>query len=289
MSFRVDRGECLGLVGESGCGKTTVSKMIMCAVDPDEGAIVFDDHGTLVRLDRLHDRELIRFRPRIQLVFQDPFSSLDPRMTVFDIVSEPLVIHGIGDRTSRVAKVKGLMSLTGLDPRWLGRYPHSFSGGQRQRIGIARALALEPELLICDEPVSALDVSVQAQVLNLLKDLQRELGLTYLFISHNLAVVDYMADRIAVMCAGRLVEVAPREILFERPLHPYTRALLAAVPRAEIEHRLDLDALMSGEASDPSRWHAPFADRGANAPDLVDVGAGHQVRAWPGPLLEALG
>ena len=137
--------------------------------------------------------------------------------------------------------------------------------------------------------MSALDVSVQAQVLNLLKDLQRELGLTYLFISHNLAVVDYMADRIAVMCAGRLVEVAPREVLFERPLHPYTRALLAAVPRAEIEHRLDLDALTSGEASDPSRWHAPFADRGANPPDLVDVGAGHQVRAWPGPLLEALG
>ena len=296
VSFRVDRGECLGLVGESGCGKTTVSKMIMRAVDPDEGAIVFDDHGAPVRLDRLRDRELIRFRPRIQLVFQDPFSSLDPRMTVFDIVSEPLVIHGIGDHASRVAKVKGLMSLTGLDPRWLGRYPHSFSGGQRQRIGIARALALEPELLICDEPVSALDVSVQAQVLNLLKDLQRELGLTYLFISHNLAVVDYMADRIAVMCAGRLVEVAPREVLFERPVHPYTRALLAAVPRAELEHRLDLDALMSGEASDPARWPALFADRGADAPDLVDVdvgagagaGAGHQVRAWPGPLLEAL-
>ena len=288
VSFRVARGECLGLVGESGCGKTTVSKMIMRAVDPDEGAIVFDDRGSLVRLDRLRDRELIRLRPRIQLVFQDPFSSLDPRMTVFDIVSEPLVIHGIGDHASRVAKVKGLMSLTGLDPRWLGRYPHSFSGGQRQRIGIARALALEPELLICDEPVSALDVSVQAQVLNLLKDLQHELGLTYLFISHNLAVVDYMADRIAVMCAGRLVEVAPREVLFARPLHPYTRALLAAVPRAEIEHRLDLDALMGGEASEPARWSAPFADRGSDAPDLVDVGAGHQVRAWPGPLLEAL-
>ena len=288
VSFKVGRGECLGLVGESGCGKTTVSKMIMRAVDPDEGAIVFDDHGAPVRLDRLRDRELIRFRPRIQLVFQDPFSSLDPRMTVFDIVSEPLVIHGVGDHASRVTKVKGLMSLTGLDPRWLGRYPHSFSGGQRQRIGIARALALEPELLICDEPVSALDVSVQAQVLNLLKDLQRELGLTYLFISHNLAVVDYMADRIAVMCAGRLVELAPREVLFDRPLHPYTRALLAAVPRAEIEHRLDLDALMSGEASEPSDWPDPFADRGREAPDLVDVGAGHQVRAWPGRLLEAL-
>ncbi len=288
VSFSIARGECLGLVGESGCGKTTVSKMIMRAVDPDDGAIVFDDHGAPVRLDRLRDRELIRFRPRIQLVFQDPFSSLDPRMTVFDIVSEPLVIHGIGDYAARVAKVKGLMSLTGLDPRWLGRYPHSFSGGQRQRIGIARALALEPELLICDEPVSALDVSVQAQVLNLLKDLQRELGLTYLFISHNLAVVDYMADRIAVMCSGRLVEVAPREVLFEHPVHPYTRALLAAVPRAEIEHRLDLDALMSGEASDPARWPAPFADGATDPPDLVEVGAGHQVRAWPGPALEGL-
>ena len=288
VSFRVDRGECLGLVGESGCGKTTVSKMIMRAVDPDEGAIVFDDRGSLVRLDRLRDRELIEYRPRIQLVFQDPFSSLDPRMTVFDIVSEPLVIHGMGDHASRVEKVKGLMSLTGLDPRWLGRYPHSFSGGQRQRIGIARALALEPELLICDEPVSALDVSVQAQVLNLLKDLQRELGLTYLFISHNLAVVDYMADRIAVMCAGRLVEVAHREVLFARPVHPYTRALLTAVPRADLEHRLDLDALSNAEASDPARWTAPFADLDGAAPDLVDVGGGHQVRAWSGPLLEAL-
>ena len=288
VSFDLARGECLGLVGESGCGKTTVSKMIMRAVEPDEGAVVFDDRGRDVRLDRLRDRDLVRFRPRIQLVFQDPFSSLDPRMTVFDIVSEPLVIHGVGDHASRVAKVQGLMSLTGLDPRWLGRYPHSFSGGQRQRIGIARALALEPELLICDEPVSALDVSVQAQVLNLLKDLQSELGLTYLFISHNLAVVDYMADRIAVMCGGRLVELAPREVLFACPVHPYTRALLAAVPRAEVEHRLDLDALTGGEASDPARWPAPFADDGPRAPDLVDVGGGHRVRAWPGPALEAL-
>ena len=288
VSFELARGECLGLVGESGCGKTTVSKMIMRAVEPDEGAVVFDDGGRDVRLDRLRDRELVRFRPRIQLVFQDPFSSLDPRMTVFDIVSEPLVIHGVGDHASRVAKVKGLMSLTGLDPRWLGRYPHSFSGGQRQRIGIARALALQPELLICDEPVSALDVSVQAQVLNLLKDLQGELGLTCLFISHNLAVVGYMADRIAVMCAGRLVELAPREVLFARPVHPYTRALLAAVPRAEIDHRLDLDALTGAEASDPARWPMPFADDGRRAPDLVDVGDGHRVRAWPGSALEAI-
>ena len=288
VSLSIGRGECVGLVGESGCGKTTFSKVLMRALRPDGGEVTYRGGDAEVSLLDLEGPDLIRFRRKMQYVFQDPMSALNPRMTVFDIVSEPLVIHGIGDHASRVARVKGLMSLTGLDPRWLGRYPHSFSGGQRQRIGIARALALEPELLICDEPVSALDVSVQAQVLNLLKDLQRELGLTYLFISHNLAVVDYMADRIAVMCAGRLVEVAPREILFERPVHPYTRALLAAVPRAELEHRLDLDALMSGEASDPARWPAPFADRGADAPDLVDAGAGHQVRAWPGPLLEAL-
>ena len=288
VTFVITRGECLGLVGESGCGKTTIGKLIMRAVDADEGAIIFDDNGTLVRLDRLPDRELIRFRPRIQLVFQDPFSSLDPRMTVFDIVSEPLLIHGIGDHSSRVAKVKDLMALTGLDPRWLGRYPHSFSGGQRQRVGIARALALDPELLICDEPVSALDVSVQAQVLNLLKDLQRELGLTYLFISHNLAVVDYMSDRIAVMCAGRLVELAPREILFERPVHPYTRALLAAVPRADLAHRLDLDAPMSAGASDPARWPEPFADKGHSGPDLLHLGSGHHVRAWPGVALASV-
>jgi len=207
--------------------------MIMRAVDPDEGAIVFDDHGAPVRLDRLRDRELIPFRPRIQLVFQDPFSSLDPRMTVFDIVSEPLVIHGIGDHASRVARVKGLMSLTGLDPRWLGRYPHSFSGGQRQRIGIARALALEPELLICDEPVSALDVAVQAQILNLLRRLQREHSLTYLCISHDLGVVQHMCNEVAVMYTGRIVEQASRVRLFTRPLHPYTKALLSSVPSAD--------------------------------------------------------
>ena len=217
VSFHIERGECLGLVGESGCGKTTLSKIIMRALDPDDGEVIYQGPDREISLLNLSERELIAFRRRAQYVFQDPVSSLNPRMTVFDIISEPLVIHKIGDRARRAEIVQELMGHVGLDPRFLSRYPHSFSGGQRQRIGIARALALNPEMLICDEPVSALDVSVQAQVLNLLKDLQAELHLTYLFISHNLAVVDYMADRIAVMCAGHLVEVAPRESLFRNP------------------------------------------------------------------------
>ena len=194
-------------------------------VEPDAGEAIYHEAGGSFSLFDLEGEALAAFRRRAQYVFQDPVpvSSLNPRMTVFDIISEPLVIHRIGDRTERAAIVQELMGHVGLDPRFLSRYPHSFSGGQRQRIGIARALALNPELIICDEPVSASTVSVQAQVLNLLKDLQSELGLTYLFISHNLAVVDYMADRIAVMCAGHLVEVAPRERLFENPIHPYTR------------------------------------------------------------------
>ncbi|MGB0632300.1 MAG: ATP-binding cassette domain-containing protein, partial [Alphaproteobacteria bacterium] len=217
----------------------------------------------------------------IQFMFQDPFSSLNPRMTVFDIVSEPLVIHNIGDPAYRAEMVQELMALVGLDPRYLNRYPHSFSGGQRQRIGIARALALKPELLLCDEPVSALDVSVQAQILNLLKDLQKDLGLTYLFISHNLAVVDYIADRIAVMCAGRLVETAPRDVLFRAPVHPYTKALLSAVPEPDPDSRLDLTALMEGKASIPSEWPEPFTIDGSLDLGLVDLGEEHFVRADP--------
>ena len=233
VSFFVRQGECLGLVGESGCGKTTLSKMIMRALTPDSGQVMFNDRGTDVDLTALSEKDLLPYRRKIQFMFQDPFSSLNPRMTVFDIISEPLIIHNIGDPAYRAEMVQELMALVGLDPRYLNRYPHSFSGGQRQRIGIARALALKPELLLCDEPVSALDVSVQAQILNLLKDLQEELGLTYLFISHNLAVVDYIADRIAVMCAGRLVETAPRDVLFRAPVHPYTKALLSAVPEPD--------------------------------------------------------
>ena len=278
VSFEIQRGECLGLVGESGCGKTTVSRILMRVVAPDSGdATYHEPHGTTSLLD-LEGDALVAFRRKAQYVFQDPVSSLNPRMTVFDIISEPLVIHGIGDRAERAAIVQELMGHVGLDPRYLSRFPHSFSGGQRQRIGIARALALNPELIICDEPVSALDVSVQAQVLNLLKDLQSELGLTYLFISHNLAVVDYMADRIAVMCAGRLVEVAPRERLFENPVHPYTRALLAAVPRTDPSARLDLGALMEGRVSSPESWPEPFTDRPDLQPELVEIAPGHTVR-----------
>ncbi len=284
VTFHIERGECLGLVGESGCGKTTLSKMIMRALTPDRGEIVYNDEGQLVPLLDLEGEALIEFRRKLQFIFQDPFGSLNPRMTVYDLISEPLVIHRVGDRAARETRVKELMRQVGLDPRFLSRYPHSFSGGQRQRIGIARALALHPELLICDEPVSALDVSVQAQILNLLKDLQAELGLTYLFISHNLAVVDYMADRIAVMCAGYLVEVAPREALFSNPVHPYTRALLTAVPRADPDRKLDLDALMEGRVSNPAAWPAGFLVAGRESPEFIEVGEGHYVRAHPSAL-----
>ncbi len=281
VSFTVRRGECLGLVGESGCGKTTLSKMILRALSPDEGSMTFDDRGTPLDLLSLEGDELVDFRKRIQFIFQDPFSSLNPRMTVGEIITEPLLIHGVGTPEERFTLAEELLRLVGLSPLHLRRYPHSFSGGQRQRIGIARALALKPELLVCDEPVSALDVSIQAQILNLLKDLRESLGLTYIFISHNLAVVDYIADRIAVMCRGRLVELAPREVLFRNPVHPYTKALLAAVPEPSIDHRLDLTALMEGKASEPTAWPEPFTIDGAHDFAMLDLGAGHFVRAHP--------
>ena len=279
VSFKIRRGECLGLVGESGCGKTTLSKIIMRSIDPDNGEIIFNDCGKNIDLLKLGDQEMVPLRQKIQYIFQDPFSSLNPRMTVHDLLSEPLVIHAIGDAKYRSEFVQELMNLVGLNPRWLNRYPHSFSGGQRQRVGIARSLALKPRLVICDEPVSALDVSVQAQVLNLLKDLQKELGLTYLFISHNLAVVDYIADRIAVMCAGQLIEIADREDLFRNPLHPYTRALVSAVPYADPDHPLNFDALMEGQASIPALWPDPFAPREDTPTPLLDTGDGHLIRA----------
>jgi peptide/nickel transport system ATP-binding protein len=280
VSFDIKRGECLGLVGESGCGKTTVSKLIMRAVTPDTGTITFDGGDGPVDVVKAQGGQLDGLRSRIQMVFQDPVSSLSPRMTVQNILSEPLEIHDRGDAKSRLAAVKALMQATGLDPRFLSRYPHSFSGGQRQRIGIARALALGPQLLICDEPVSALDVSVQAQILNLLNDLRRELGLTYLFISHNLAVVDYMADRIAVMCRGRIVEIAPREVLFRAPVHPYTKSLLAAVPFPDLDRPLDFGTLQFSGASDTSLWPAQFRDATADG-SLAhrSVGVDHLVLA----------
>jgi peptide/nickel transport system ATP-binding protein len=288
VSFEIKRGECLGLVGESGCGKTTLSKIIMRSVDADKGEIIFNDRGNNTDLLNLDDQAMIPLRQKIQYIFQDPFGSLNPRMTVRDLLSEPLIIHEIGDAKYRNEFVQELMNLVGLNPHWLNRYPHSFSGGQRQRVGIARSLALKPRLVICDEPVSALDVSVQAQILNLLKDLQEDLGLTYLFISHNLAVVDYIADRIAVMCAGQLVEVAPREDLFRNPLHPYTRALVSAIPYAEPDHPLDFEALMEGQASIPEHWPDPFSPRGDVPAPLLDSGSGHLIRAYDLPSADGV-
>ncbi|TWS99618.1 ABC transporter ATP-binding protein [Reyranella sp. CPCC 100927] len=290
VSFDVRRGECLGLVGESGCGKTTLSKILMRAITADQamsdqgGGVVYDDWGRKIDVLALRNHQLIEFRRKLQFIFQDPFSSLNPRMTVFDIISEPLVIHRVGDAAHRREMVGELMELVGLDRRHLNRYPHSFSGGQRQRLGIARALALRPDMVICDEPVSALDVSIQAQILNLLRDLQDRLGLTYLFISHNLAVVDYIADRIAVMCAGRLVELAPGNELFRNPVHPYTRALVTAVPEPDPSKKLDLSALMEGKASIPAEWPVPFRDDGSAPLDWLDLGNGHFVRAAPSLL-----
>ena len=234
VGFQLHRGETLALVGESGCGKSTTARLVLRLIDPTAGTVRFE--GT--DITTMRGAPLRALRRRMQIVFQDPFASLNPRMTVSDILEEPLIVHAIGDRAARRARVEQLLGLVGLAPYHASRYPHEFSGGQRQRIGIARALAVEPALVVLDEPVSALDVSIQAQVVNLLGDLQARLGLSYLFIAHDLAVVKHVADRVAVMYLGRIVEIGTKDQVFANPRHPYTRVLLSAIPRPDPHRRL---------------------------------------------------
>lgn len=253
VNFFINEGETLGLVGESGCGKTTASRCILRALDPTAGQMLFrTDKGEIVDLAAIPRQEMRPLRPQMQMIFQDPYGSLNPRMTLFDIVGEPLLIHGMRNRRQREERVAELLKLVGLRPEFMQRFPHAFSGGQRQRIGIARALALHPRLVIADEPVSALDVSVQAQTLNLLLGLQKRLGLTYLFVSHNLSVVKHICDRVIVMYVGQIVETATSAELFARPRHPYTAALLAALPVADPRVKTG-NVELPGEVASPAR------------------------------------
>ncbi|HLL71809.1 MAG TPA: dipeptide ABC transporter ATP-binding protein [Pyrinomonadaceae bacterium] len=282
VTFEIFKGETLGLVGESGCGKSTVGRCLLRLIEPTQGEISFEGKDVLA----LSGKALRGVRAEMQIIFQDPYASLNPRLKVRDIVAEPLVIHGTGTKQERRERVAELLAKVGLDPDYMNRYPHEFSGGQRQRLGIARALALNPKLIVADEPVSALDVSVQAQVINLLEDLQAEFDLTYLFISHGLAVVEHISDRVAVMYLGRIVEVTTAIELYANPLHPYTRALLSAIPVPDPTRRRER-IVLTGDVPTPinppsgCRFHTRCPDAIPECsqidPDLREVAPGHTV------------